>query len=66
MAHRTGALATKDLEQVAVDTTVQPKNVAFPSQFRALWPVATRPCPCLPYQWRGGVGGRICCGTEEI
>ena len=31
MAHRTGALATRDLERVVVDTTVQPKNVTFPT-----------------------------------
>jgi IS5 family transposase len=34
VAHRTGALATKDLERVVVDTTVQPKNVAFPTDVR--------------------------------
>lgn len=31
VAHRIGALATKDLERVVVDTTVQPKNVTFPT-----------------------------------
>jgi len=36
VAHRTGALATKDLERVVVDTTVQPKNVAFPTDARLL------------------------------
>ena len=30
VAHKTGALSTKDLERVAVDTTVQPKAVAIP------------------------------------
>lgn len=34
VAHRTGALATRDLERVAVDTTVQPKAVAFPTDAR--------------------------------
>ena len=34
VAHRTGALATKDLERVVVDTTVQPKNVAFPTDVK--------------------------------
>lgn len=34
VAHKTGALATKDLERVAVDTTVQPKAVAFPTGAR--------------------------------
>ncbi len=36
VAHKTEALATKDLERVAVDTTVQPKNVAFPTDARLL------------------------------
>ena len=36
VAHRSGALSTKDLERVAVDTTVQPKAVAFPTDARLL------------------------------
>lgn len=36
VAHKTGALAGKDLERVAVDTTVQPKNVAFPTDVRLM------------------------------
>ena len=36
VAHRSGALASKDLERVAVDTTVQPKNVAFPTDARLM------------------------------
>jgi IS5 family transposase len=34
VAHRTGALATKDLERVVVDTTVQPKAIAFPTDVK--------------------------------
>jgi IS5 family transposase len=34
VAHKTGAVATKDLERVAVDTTVQPKAVAHPTDAR--------------------------------
>jgi len=34
VARKTGALATKDLERVAVDTTVQPKAVAHPTDAR--------------------------------
>jgi IS5 family transposase len=34
VAHATGALATKDLERVVVDTTVQPKAVAHPTDAR--------------------------------
>jgi IS5 family transposase len=36
VAHKTGALATKDLQRVAVDTTVQPKAVAFPTDARLM------------------------------
>jgi IS5 family transposase len=34
VAHKTGALATRDLERVAVDTTVQPKAIAHPTDAR--------------------------------
>ena len=34
VAHKTGALATRDLERVVVDTTVQPKAIAHPSDAR--------------------------------
>lgn len=34
VAHETGALATKDLERVVVDTTVQPKAIAHPTDAR--------------------------------
>ena len=34
VAHKTGALAAKDLERVAVDTTVQPKAIAHPTDAR--------------------------------
>ena len=36
VAHQTGAIATKDLERVAVDTTVQPKAVAHPTDARLM------------------------------
>ena len=36
VAHDTGALAPKDLERVAVDTTVQPKAVAHPTDARLI------------------------------
>jgi len=36
VAHKTGAVATKDLERVVVDTTVQPKAIAHPSDARLL------------------------------
>jgi len=34
VAHRTGAIETKDLERVVIDTTVQPKDVAYPTDVR--------------------------------
>src|SRR5205809_6372033 len=34
VAHKTGALATRDLERVVVDTTVQPKAIAHPTDGR--------------------------------
>ena len=36
VAHRTGALASRDLERVAVDTTVQPKAIAHPTDARLM------------------------------
>ena len=36
VAHATGALNTKDLARVNVDTTVQPKNVTFPTDAKLL------------------------------
>jgi transposase, IS5 family len=36
VAHRTGAIATKDLERVVVDTTVQPKAIAHPTDVRLI------------------------------
>jgi transposase, IS5 family len=37
IAHKTGAIATQDLQRVAIDTTVQPKNIAHPTDYRLLW-----------------------------
>ena len=36
VAHKTGALETRDLERVVVDTTVQPKAIAHPTDARLL------------------------------
>jgi IS5 family transposase len=36
VAHATGALRTKDLARFTVDTTVQPKNVTFPTDAKLL------------------------------
>ena len=37
VAHKTGAIETKDLERVAVDTTVQPKAIAHPTDTRLMF-----------------------------
>ena len=37
VAHEAGALRTKDLERVTVDTTVQPKAITFPTD--GIWEV---------------------------
>src|SRR5215472_4671134 len=37
VAHKTGALETKDLERVVVDSTVQPKAVAHPTDARLMY-----------------------------
>src|SRR5476651_1844327 len=36
VAHEAGALRTKDLARVTVDTTVQPKNITFPTDAKLL------------------------------
>jgi len=36
VAYKTGAIATKDLERVVVDTTVQPKAIAHPTDARLM------------------------------
>jgi len=36
-AHRTGALRPEDVKKVTTDTTVQPKNVAFPTDAKLLY-----------------------------
>jgi len=36
VAHQSGALRTKDLARVTIDTTVQPKNITFPTDAKLL------------------------------
>ena len=36
VAHQSGALRTRDLKRVTVDTTVQPKNITFPTDAKLL------------------------------
>ena len=36
VAHESGALRTKDLARVTVDTTVQPKDITFPTNAKLL------------------------------
>jgi transposase, IS5 family len=36
VAHASGALRSKDLKRVTIDTTVQPKNISFPTDAKLL------------------------------
>jgi transposase, IS5 family len=36
VAHESGALRTKDLARVTIDTTVQPKAISFPTDAKLL------------------------------
>src|SRR5580692_113441 len=36
VAHQSGALRTRDLKRVTIDTTVQPKNITFPTDAKLL------------------------------
>ena len=42
VAHKTGAIGPKDLERVVVDTTVQPKAVAHPTDARLMHRAITK------------------------
>src|ERR1700754_3775196 len=42
VAHKTGDIGPKDLERVAVDTTVQPKAVAHPTDARLMHRAITK------------------------
>jgi IS5 family transposase len=42
VAHKTGAIATKDLQRVVVDTTVQPKAIAHPTDARLMHRALTK------------------------
>jgi transposase, IS5 family len=44
VAHNTGAIETKDLERVAVDTTVQPKAIAHPTDARLMYRAIEKLC----------------------
>jgi transposase, IS5 family len=43
VAHKTGALGAKDLERVVVDTTVQPKAIAHPTDARLMYRAIEKP-----------------------
>jgi len=42
IAHKSGALRLKDLRQVTVDTTVQPKAITFPTDGKLLYRAMVR------------------------
>jgi IS5 family transposase len=51
VAHESGALRSKDLTRVTVDTTVQPKNITFPTDAKLLPPPSRG-----SIAWRAGTG----------
>ena len=61
VAHGTGALRSKDLQRVTVDTTVQPKAITFPTD-------AQPNCCMRPFAdstvWRPGTASR--CGNPIV
>ena len=79
VAHASGALRTKDLARVTIDTTVQPKNVTFPTDAKLLHAAINGADPAgqeargaaaavLPAhrQARGDDGGTLCaCQTVQ-
>src|SRR6516164_8989735 len=79
VAHESGALRTKDLARVTVDTTVQPKNITFPTDAKLLHAaikgltrlarkqgVRLRQSACARCQARGDHGGTLCpCQTIQ-
>src|SRR5665213_971937 len=68
VAHASGALRTRDLARVTVDTTVQPKNITFPTDAKLLHAaikglnrLAQITAILNPYrQARGDDGGTLC------
>jgi len=63
VAHRTGAIDTKDLERVAIDTTVQEKAIAHPTD--AADQLADTYYAAIRVDLRSGRVGRCCCANDE-
>jgi transposase, IS5 family len=59
VAHDTGALRSKDLKRVTVDTTVQPKAITFPTDAKLLH-AAIKGLNRLATRQASGCGNPIC------
>ena len=59
VAHESGALRSKDLKRVTIDTTVQPKNISFPTDAKLLR-AAIRGLNRKPTSTGYGCGSPIC------
>ena len=59
IAHQAGALRSKDLARVTVDTTVQPKAISFPTDAKLLH-AAIKASIGWPKSTVCGCGNRIC------
>jgi IS5 family transposase len=64
VAHESGALRTKDLARVTVDTTVQPKNITFPTDAKLLH-AAIKGLTRLANKQGCGCGSRMC-GSPSV
>ena len=63
VAHKTGAIETRDLERVVMDTTVQPKAIAHPTDARLMHRALeklVRPRPA----GRGSASSELCPGRQ--
>ena len=60
VAHETGALRTRDLKRVTVDTTVQPKAITFPTDAKLVHAAIRGLNRLARRAWRAGCGSHIC------
>ena len=72
VAHASGALRTRDLARVTVDTTVQPKNISFPTNAKLLHAanrrrVERRQCGVLALRLESRIGAAgLECSAELL
>src|SRR5712691_4369564 len=69
VAHKSGALRSKDLERVTVDTTVQPKNISFPTDAKLLHAAMPSPTAATSTARRSWPASRqayaLCCPNRR-